>query len=112
MLIAKIDIGGFLLGIIVGIVVRLYQLVSILINLIFIIASTDIFKEDIINEITSRVYIVLAIFMLFRITISCIQFLISPDKMDDKEAGFGAIIKKNSNFSLLTCFNSYYICFC
>lgn len=90
------DVGGNVLGFIIGVIIRLYDLVASLIALIFAIASTDIFKEEMINEITSRVYIVLAVFMLFRITISCIQFLISPDKMDDKEAGFGAIVKRTA----------------
>lgn len=90
------DVGGNVLGFIIGVIIRLYDLVASLIALIFAIASTDIFKEEMIKEITSRVYIVLAVFMLFRITISCIQFLISPDKMDDKEAGFGAIVKRTA----------------
>ncbi len=65
-----------------------------LISLIFELASTDFFNQNAINEIKNRIYVILGILMIFKIAIACIQFLISPDKADDKENGFGGIAKR------------------
>ena len=70
------------------------SLVKTILNLIFDIANISFFSEDVIGSIATRVYIIVGVLMLFKITISCIQYLISPDKAEDKENGFGGIIKR------------------
>lgn len=68
--------------------------VKTLLNLIFDIANISFFSEDVISELFTRAYIVVGIIMVFKIVISCIQYLINPDKIDDKESGFGGIVKR------------------
>lgn len=63
-------------------------------QLIFDIANISFFSEDVISELATRAYIVIGILMVFKITISCIQYLVNPDKVEDKENGFGGIIKR------------------
>ena len=74
--------------------VAFLSLVKGILNLIFDIANIEFFKDDVIGSILTRVYIIVGVLMLFKITISCIQYLINPDKAEDKENGFGGIIKR------------------
>lgn len=41
-----------------------------------------------------RVYVILGIFMLFKVTISLITYLVNPDKINDKEQGAGKLITR------------------
>lgn len=70
------------------------NLVKLILNLIFDLAGTDFFSAEAIGDIGKRLYVLLGIFMLIKITISCVTYLINPDKSDDKENGFGSIIKR------------------
>ena len=75
------------------------NLIKSILTLVFDIAALDFFggtnaSSQIIDELATRVYIILGVLMLFKITISCIQYLINPDKSDDKDSGFGAIFKR------------------
>ena len=63
-------------------------------QLIFDIANISFFSENVISELATRAYVVVGILMVFKITISCIQYLVNPDKVEDKENGFGGIIKR------------------
>ena len=46
------------------------------------------------EEIRSRVYVLLGIFMIFKISISLINYMINPDSMADKEKGAGKLITR------------------
>lgn len=72
----------------------IYSLVSGLFNLIFDIASIRIFEPDTINGITVKIYVILSVVVIFKVTIACIQYLINPDTFSDKEKGMGGILKK------------------
>lgn len=69
-------------------------LVKSILTLIFDIANITFFTDTTINDLKTRVYIIIGVLMLFKITISCIQYLVNPDKAEDKENGFGGIIKR------------------
>lgn len=49
-------------------------------------------SEGILNEITSRIYLVLGIFMLFKVSSSFINYIVNPDSMLDKEKGVQKVI--------------------
>lgn len=87
-------IVSFFHGIGITISVWFLSLVKIILNLIFDLANISFFSDDVIGSILTRVYIIVGVLMLFKITISCIQYLVSPDKAEDKENGFGGIIKR------------------
>lgn len=63
-------------------------------KLIFRIAEVDIFTEEAIGTFANRIYGILGVLILFKIVISCIQYLVSPDKMADKDKGMGALITR------------------
>lgn len=67
-----------------------FNFVSILMQAIFDIANFSL-SENIFNKIIDRVYLILGIFMLFKITISLLTYLVNPDKISDKENGIGKL---------------------
>lgn len=62
-------------------------------QLIFDIAevSTSDAFNNFYGEIQSRIYAVLAIFMLFKVTISMLTYLVNPDSITDKSNGIGKL---------------------
>lgn len=71
----------------------IYFFVSVLSRVIFDIADYPI-SEEIIGDFKSRVYLLLAIFMLFKITISLFSYLINPDGISDREKGAGKLVTR------------------
>ena len=80
-------IVSFLDGIIYSLDARLY-------NLMMEVARAQVFSEGAINEIASRVYQLLALFMMFRLIFVFITYVVNPDDMLDKTKGFSNIIQK------------------
>lgn len=70
-----------------------YTLFSWVMQLIFDIAevSTSDAFNNFYGEIQSRIYAVLAIFMLFKVTISMLTYLVNPDSITDKSNGIGKL---------------------
>lgn len=58
------------------------------------ISRAEILKDETIELLYRRVGLILGMFMLFKLTFSFIQFLIEPNKFDDNNKGFAAIIKR------------------
>ncbi len=58
-------------------------------NLSFLTAS-----EKVTKVIYNRIYVILALFMVFKLSFSFLQYLISPDAMTDKEKGVGKLIAR------------------
>lgn len=71
----------------------LYTLVAAITKGIFEISKIDIFGETI-GAFTSRIYVVLGIFMIFKLSFSLLQAVINPDALLDKERGFQKIIPR------------------
>ena len=72
----------------------IYKTLARVYDLILNIATTRIDFTDTISSFTSVIYVLMGVFMLFRITVSFLNMLIDPDKINDKSAGAGAIIKR------------------
>ena len=82
-----------LLGVIDMIV---YSLASSLFGLIVDLANVEFFNSRQISDVTSRIYIVVGVLMLFKLVLSAIQYLVNPDVFDDKEKGMGGLLKKTA----------------
>ena len=85
---------AILLRIFVEIDLLIHQGIAEVFKLIFRIAEVDIFTEEAIGTFSNRIYGILGVLILFKIVISCIQYLVSPDKMADKDKGMGALITR------------------
>lgn len=60
-----------------------------------ILNLSDLFANPtFVNTIYRRIYVVLAIFMVFKLTFSFIQYIINPEAMTDKEKGVGKLITR------------------
>ena len=72
-----------------------YSLISMLDQAIFDIADLNpqIF-QNFYNDVIRRLYIILAIFMLFKITVSLLTYLVNPDTITDKQQGAGKLVTK------------------
>ena len=71
-----------------------YSLITIFYNTINDLAAAQLVKTDVINQITGRMYALLGIFMLFKVSFSLINYIVDPNQIDDKTRGGGALIKR------------------
>lgn len=69
-----------------------YWVVEILFRAIFNIANFELY--GLYEDIMERVFVILGIFMLFKITISLISYLVNPDKISDKEQGVSKVVTR------------------
>lgn len=70
----------------------IYTLISWLFRAVFNLANFELY--GVYEDIMDRVYVILGIFMLFKITISLITYLADPDKINDKEQGISKLITR------------------
>lgn len=70
----------------------IYSFIPYVYNLLMEIAGTTIFSEDIISKFSSRIYGLLGIFMLFKVSFSLLNYIVNPDDFTDKNKGFSKII--------------------
>lgn len=82
-----------------------YSLISLFYELLMYLANLDLFGMSKISisdttltannpilKFSNRIYALLGIFMLFRISFSILQYMINPDDFSDKGKGFGKLI--------------------
>ena len=96
---AMILAGGFDL---VGLLVRnlfaffdsiVYWLLIKTYNLLIDISSVNIFGESTLSDFGTRIYTILGVIMLFKLSFSVITYIIDPDKLSDGKNGFQSIVK-------------------
>lgn len=71
----------------------IYWLISVFYNTITDLATVQVISSDTINSITGRIYALLGVFMLFKVSFSLINYIVDPDQIADKAKGGGALIK-------------------
>lgn len=70
----------------------LYGFISTVYNLLTDIAQTSIFTSDIFELFAGKVYALLGVFMLFKVSFSIFTYIVDPDAFLDKSKGFGKLI--------------------
>lgn len=70
-----------------------YSIVSVLMQAVFDISNFTL-DAGLFDAIIHKIYLVLSIFMLFKLTISFLSYLVNPEKMNDKENGVGKVITR------------------
>lgn len=71
----------------------IFSLFSAIIQLMFDIVRVTA-SDTFFNDIQSRIYVVLSIYMLFKVTISLITYVVNPDSMSDKSQGVGKLVQR------------------
>lgn len=69
-----------------------FQLVSLVINGFFSIASMEVFNNNLVDQVINRVYVIIGIFMVFKLAMSLLQALVNPDKLTDKQNGTSKLV--------------------
>lgn len=70
----------------------IYWFMSSVYGLIEDLARVQIFDQSTLNGFYNKIYLLLSIFMLFKISFSIVSYVLDPSKFSDKSAGFGKII--------------------
>lgn len=71
-----------------------YWLLGIMYEILFNVASADIFSNETIKNFYGRIQLIIGVFMIFKIAISIIQGIINPDTFTDKKSGFSNMITR------------------
>lgn len=61
-------------------------------NLLIDIANVQLFTSDSLRDFGVRIYVLLGVLMLFKLSISLINYIVNPDSFDDKSKGFSKLI--------------------
>ncbi len=69
----------------------IYSLVSLVFELFFDITDYTMFDNEMAKGLFSRLFIIIGVFMLFKLSISFISYLINPETMKDKDKGIGKL---------------------
>lgn len=78
--------GFFLDNIVYDLIPRIYQL------FIYLTEIDIVNSSDQIGALIQRIYVLLGIFMLFKVSFSLIQYVVDPNAFTDKSKGFGKLI--------------------
>ena len=71
-----------------------YWLLGIMYEILFNVASADIFSNETIKNFYGRIQLIIGVFMIFKLAISIIQGIINPDTFTDKKSGFSNMITR------------------
>lgn len=90
------------MGFIVGLLIQMfyaidkivYGLIESVYTLFFQISNVSILSDTSIAKFTTRIYVIIGIFMLFKVAISLITMVVNPDSLTDSKAGGPALVKK------------------
>ena len=69
-----------------------YNMIPKIYNLLITIAKTSPLSQADIADMASRVYKLLAVFMIFKVTFSLIMYVVNPDDFSDKSKGVSKLI--------------------
>ena len=71
-----------------------YTLIGWVYNLLFSIADVSILEASVLKDFYRRVRLILGVIMIFKISISLMQYVINPDAFGDKKSGFGKVVSR------------------
>ena len=69
-----------------------FKFIGTVYGLLIDIAQTSLFSEDVFSAFSTRVYGILGIFMLFKVSFSVLTYIVNPDDFTDKNKGFSKLI--------------------
>lgn len=70
----------------------IYKLVGVVYDVFSAIATTTILSDKVLEIFSGKVYALVGIFMLFKVTFSLISYIVNPDEFVDKNKGFSKLI--------------------
>ena len=82
--------GKFLTKLVATLYRTVASMYSDVVNLVDILNNSELTVT--INSVVSNIYVLIGIFMLFRIGVSLLNYLVDPDKINDKKVGGGQLV--------------------
>ena len=70
----------------------LFDLIGNLYDILMMISRTTIFSQATIDDFKGRIQIFLGIFMLFKVGLSLIMYIVNPDDFSDQSKGIGKLV--------------------
>ena len=64
-----------------------FNFISLIYDLLITIARTSVLSQADIADMADRIYKLLAVFMIFKVTLSLITYVVNPDDFSDKSKG-------------------------
>lgn len=80
-----------------AIVELVYELVASLYNLFMYITQVKLFtgeNANVVGDIYERIQVILAVVMVFYVTLEFVKYIVNPDTFSDKEKGGGGLLKR------------------
>ena len=68
-----------------------YNFIPMIYDLLISIARTSVLTQGDISAVTGRIYKLLAVFMIFKVTFSLIMYVVNPDDFSEKTKGVGKL---------------------
>lgn len=75
-----------------------YWAISLFANLFDDLSGIQIFSDDVLKDFSNRLYVFIAIIMIFKVSFSILQYIINPDNFTNSEKGVGKLVQ-----SILLC---------
>ena len=71
-----------------------YWCIGVVYNILFNISETTIISSDTLKAFYGRVQLILGVIMIFKISVSLLQYVINPEAFSDKKKGIGQVITR------------------
>ena len=82
-------VGFFLDNIVYGLIPQIYKL-FVYLSQINLFGSTD--DQNVLQDLINHIYVLLGIFMLFKVSFSFLQYLVDPNAFRDSSKGIGKLV--------------------
>ena len=70
----------------------IYFLLGIMYQIFFNVASAQLFESETIKNFYGRIQLIIGVFMVFKLAVSILQGIMSPDQFSNPKEGFGNFI--------------------
>ena len=95
------DAGTIMLGwlriAMMSIIANVYNLIATFYNIFMYIVKVNILSgdnESLVRDIYNRIQVILAVVMVFYVTLEFVKYIVNPDTFSDKEKGGGGLLKR------------------
>lgn len=87
--------GGLLRKLLIYICKPIYKIIVYIYKIFYNLANTHILSQDIIQQLSSNIYVLVSVVMLFAFSITILSAIVNPDLLSDKKKGVTAIFKRS-----------------
>ena len=85
---------GLLRKLAINLCTPIYQLIPQIYNIFYILSNHRFFEDDTIDRLSSNIYVLVSVVMLFAFSANILAAIVNPDLMNDKKKGVGAMFKR------------------